>query len=487
MARNDVVVRIHGKDELTTVLRKAQGSLRSFASFGKGLAGGIAAGLIGGLAAAKIADFTKKSLRAAAEADTGIKASFDRIGGSVREMQERFGTAILGNKGMVNAMEQLAKGMVPVVDVVGKLLTPLFTGFMALVVGLVAEFKKIPHQLRDIQGAAEELAGRALILLGKLDRATGSKEFGARQIALGERLLASGQDRQLTASQHLAQIQIDREKDIAALLDRTPTATGVTPPDDTDKTRTKSEADPKLTHPTVHFRSAVLEAAGFDQATIDQAVEAQLREQQRQREAEAAALLGPDIRRDIIGPDNSDLVDHAEGLEERHEAEKEQLEELEQRIFNYRDAWLATFEAIGAGQNVFKSLADFAIQAIADTARVEAMEEFAAGTAALAKGLLGSPNAFAAAGKHFAASAMYATIAGAVGGMAGGGGGAGGGSSLGGDDFRRDQQALGERADATIVLDYLGLEDARREERLRRDLERLSGKRVRITRSSGRS
>ncbi|HEY4321715.1 MAG TPA: hypothetical protein VGM77_11135 [Gemmatimonadales bacterium] len=92
------------------------------------------------------------------------------------------------------------------------------------------------------------------------------------------------------------------------------------------------------------------------------------------------------------------------------------------------DAWLAGFDAIGKGANVYTSLAGIAKNALASIAGQEAKFYEAKALSSLGDALLGNPAGFAAAAEYAAAAAAFAIVGGAL----SGGGSSGGGSSGGG-------------------------------------------------------
>ena len=113
--------------------------------------------------------------------------------------------------------------------------------------------------------------------------------------------------------------------------------------------------------------------------------------------------------------------------------------------------------------------------AVAAVARAQGQLFLGEALAALGRGLLGNPAAFAAAAKFTAAAAVMFAIAGAVGQAASGGGG--GGAGGGGEQADRLE---GTRGEAEIVIrgGLLDMSDPRQADALAAAVNDLDGRRV---------
>ncbi|MHC4704949.1 MAG: hypothetical protein ACYTFQ_30740, partial [Planctomycetota bacterium] len=138
---------------------------------------------------------------------------------------------------------------------------------------------------------------------------------------------------------------------------------------------------------------------------------------------------------------------------------------------------------VGAGQkNMAQAIKAATFGVIGDIAGMKSKEQIAEGTAKLAAGTWPpNPAALAAAGKHFAAAALFAALGGAAG-AAGGGGGGGGGAGAGfggGFDRGRGFEDM-DRGSTTLVIEggFLDLNDPRQEESFRGAWEEATGRRV---------
>lgn len=94
---------------------------------------------------------------------------------------------------------------------------------------------------------------------------------------------------------------------------------------------------------------------------------------------------------------------------------------------------------------------------------------------------MGNPAAFVAAAKFTAAATGFFALAGALKGLAGGGSG-GGGSQAATAQRQDDLAGSASRGDATLVIegDFLDMNNPVTEERFRKALEDLSGRRVTV-------
>jgi hypothetical protein len=101
-------------------------------------------------------------------------------------------------------------------------------------------------------------------------------------------------------------------------------------------------------------------------------------------------------------------------------------------LVEFQDAWIQTFEMIGAGtMTLGQGLAGMVGQFVSSLARGLAKLYFAKGVGAIGDAIFGYGPGYAAAAKFFAASGLFAALAGATGGAQTGGGGGGGGGDSG--------------------------------------------------------
>lgn len=186
MANPVVRVVIAATDATRAAFDGVRARIAGFAKSSTSLLTGIGIGLT----AEKITKFFKDSLKAAAEADTGFKKNLDAISGSFRAAQERVGGAILGNRGIVNAITRmvgyLTDLLVPTVEIVMKAFTGwelIFAGASRAIGAFVNGAKSAWGSLLQTIGEAGVQGGNLLGLFG-LDVGTGGAErlanMGAR-------------------------------------------------------------------------------------------------------------------------------------------------------------------------------------------------------------------------------------------------------------------------------------------------------------------
>jgi hypothetical protein len=165
-------------------------------------------------------------------------------------------------------------------------------------------------------------------------------------------------------------------------------------------------------------------------------------------QGDVLAVPAPDITKgDKWTMELNDLTKYTKGLKD-HNAE---LAKAQKAVSQYGQAWLAAFQAMGAGKNAFKEIEKAAVQTIANIAGKKAQSEAAEGVASLAAGTWPpNPAAIAAAGKHFAAAALFEVLAGAVGSVGSGGGGGGGGN--GAQANSTQQMGASSMSTGTIII-----------------------------------
>ncbi|KKN41951.1 hypothetical protein LCGC14_0718180 [marine sediment metagenome] len=130
-------------------------------------------------------------------------------------------------------------------------------------------------------------------------------------------------------------------------------------------------------------------------------------------------------------------------------------------LLNLAAAFNDAFAAIGAGDNVFKSIGKAVKQSVAESAAAEGRLEFARGAAKIALGIFPpNPAAIASGLKHFAAGAAFSAIGGALGGGAGRGGAGAGGGFTGRNELRpTDDPFARPRGRVIINLPATGILD----------------------------
>ena len=153
-------------------------------------------------------------------------------------------------------------------------------------------------------------------------------------------------------------------------------------------------------------------------------------------------------------------------------------------LANFKEGFIEAFEAIGAGDAVFASLSKAIKRSIADSATAQARVQVAQGVSKIAAGIFPpNPAAFISAGKHFAAAALFATAAGAIGGTrtAAAGGGVGGRGPIS-DRSIQQVQGLGTIPPAVINIQgsFLDVSDPRQADALAKALSDLSSRRITV-------
>lgn len=265
---------------------------------------------------------------------------------------------------------------------------------------------------------------------------------------------------------------------------------GTIVPETPEQRRAREAAEAKLNKQAfddiefdnIRFKSKDSRLQGASQDSIDSIIQGDIDKKKDWQEEIDRARRGEGIQL-MKGEGWGPLQQAAQGPAEQVSALTEKLLELKDvGIAGIAEGFSRAFEmgSIDEGVAAVKSF-------VAQVASAEGRLHFLQGLGKVAMSFF-PPNPLArkaGVGQMAAGTALMA-LGGALGGGGGGGAAAGGGGlGLGTERHERDRQALSQRPEAIITMDYLDIDDPRREERLRRDLERLSGKRIKITRTFG--
>lgn len=187
-----------------------------------------------------------------------------------------------------------------------------------------------------------------------------------------------------------------------------------------------------------------------------------------------------------VKPDLSTIEQIGQSLVETFEAG----ERLDRIVSNIATNLLQGFgsaveEAFGAfvsgSESAGQAFKNAMLGAVASVARAQGSMFAAEALAALGRGLLGNPAAFAAAAKFTAASIAMFALAGSLSAMAGGGGGGRSGAGAGSAETQREQLE-DQRGAAEIVIQggLLDMSDPRQADALSSAINDLDGRRVTI-------
>ncbi len=334
-----------------------------------------------------------------------------------RQLKENLATSVLPVFSLIiNGWADIADGAQGTVDVIGKVgrgLTNFVANIQLMAVGLNIFLRSIPAHITNMAAASLEILIAVFVRPAETLINDVRLLFGKEAIQLGTRISATAERLRVQAAIDIAAWKALLEQEVAAIeraaavVDEAFVEQGGAGA--AAKAAAKAEADAKA---EAAKEAKEAEAAAEEQAnTINKLRIARFQERQKLLEDEA----------------------------------KETLAAVQARAARVADAMTSSFEGFFAASATGFSEAGGVWGAAAEAARgagasiVEGLtagraeEQMAQGVAALASGIWPpNPAAFVAAGKHFAAAALFRAIPGAVksGGPGGGGGGFGGAGTL---------------------------------------------------------